>query len=301
MHWPELSAERDGSTWERLHLASQMIGKVKLANSVWTNHGWHIALQPVPEGLVTLPVDTGGRRFTLGLDLCRHAVALATDNGTRDAVALGDGTIADLHGALVGMLDRHGLPSGFHGVPNEVEEAMAFAKDDRALPYDEDAAMRLRQALVAMLPVFDRYRAGFIGKSSPVHFFWGSFDLAVTRFSGAEAPTHIGGVPGLPDAVTREAYSHEVASAGFWAGGAARAEPLFYAYAYPSPEGYAGSSLSVGGWSDELSEYVLAYDEVRGASDPEAMLKRFLEESYALAADKAGWDREALERAPVAP
>ncbi|MCJ8191186.1 DUF5996 family protein [Sphingomicrobium aestuariivivum] len=300
MHWPELDAESDGSTWARLHLASQMIGKVKLANSPWTNHGWHIALQPAAEGLATLPIDAGGRRFTLALDLCSHAIALSTDNGARDGVPLGEGTIADMHDALVAMLGRHGLPNDFNGMPNEVEDAVPFASDDRPLPYDENAAMRLRQALVAMLPVFERYRAGFIGKSSPLHFFWGSFDLAVTRFSGREAPRHPGGIPGLPDRITREAYSHEVSSAGFWGGGAAGADPIFYAYAYPSPEGYADASLSVGGWSDELSEWVLPYAEVRGADDPEGMLAAFLEESYALAARLGGWPAGLL-RAPVAP
>lgn len=301
MRWPELDPRTDAATWTRLHLASQMIGKIKLANSAWTNHGWHIALQFVAEGLQTLPIDAGGRRFTLALDLCRHTIALVTDNGTRDVVPLGEGTIADLHRALVGMLERHGLPSVFHGSPNEIEGSRPFADDRRECAYDPDAATRLRQAMSAMLPVFDRYRAGFLGKSSPVHFFWGSFDLAVTRFSGRGAPPHPGGVPGLPDRITREAYSHEVASAGFWGGGAAGAAPIFYAYAYPAPQGYADGDLSAGGWSEELSEWVLPYDAVRAAADPKAMLATFLEESYALAARLAGWDRGALERRPVAP
>ncbi|MCM8558106.1 DUF5996 family protein [Sphingomicrobium sediminis] len=301
MHWPELSAEKDGETFAKLHLVSQMLGKMKVAHSPWVNHGWHIALQPVPEGLATLPITADGRRFTLTLDLCRHATVLQTDNGTRDDVSLHSGTIADHHRALVRMLDRHGLPSKFHGTPNEVENPVPFAKDDAPRGYEEDSAMRLRQALSAMLPVFDHYRAGFAGKSSPVHFFWGSFDLAVTRFSGRDAPEHPGGLPNLPDSITREAYSHEVASAGFWAGGVVPADPIFYAYAYPEPKGYRGEELSHGGWSDELSEWVLSYDEVRQADDPAKMLGTFLEETYRVAARTAQWDRDALERVPVRP
>ncbi|WP_260483052.1 DUF5996 family protein [Sphingomicrobium flavum] len=299
--WPELSHDRDGETLALLHLASQMMGKVKLANSYWVNHGWHIALQPVPDGLSTLPIDAGGRRFTLTLDLCRHAILLGTDNGTLDQLALDAGSVAALYQGLVAMLERHGLPSEFYGLPNEVEDAVPFAEDDRARRYDPDSAARLRAALTQMLPVFDHHRAGFSGKSSPVHFFWGSFDLAVTRFSGRDAPPHPGGIPGLPDRITREAYSDEVSSAGFWAIGAAEGEPFFYAYGYPTPDGFSEADIPHGDWNDELGEWVLPYEKVRAADDPAAMLKDFLDSSYAAVADLAGWDRDRLERAPVAP
>ena len=301
MNWPELSPERDHETFALLHLASQMVGKVRLKHSPWVNHGWHVALQPEPEGLRTLPIAYEGRRFTLALDLCRHAITLATDNGTRDEVPLDAGSIAALHGSLVGMLDRHGLPTDFYPVPNEIEDALPFAKDDAPRRYDPDSATRLRQALSAVVPIFDHYRAGFAGKSSPVHFFWGAFDLAVTRFSGRDAPPHPGGMPNMPDRVMAEAYSKEVASAGFWLGGVTQAPPMFYAYAYPEPDGYRDAKLSAGEWSDDLSEWVLPYDDCRTSDDPGACLGQFLEETYRIAARQANWDRDRLERAPEAP
>ena len=301
MRWPDLDPEHDGDTFALLHFASQMIGKMKVRHSPWVNHGWHVALQPVPEGLQSLPIAADGRRFTLTLDLCRHAIALHTDNGTRDEVPLDAGSVAALHGALIGMLDRHGLPSEFHGAPNEMEEATPFAEDKANRSYDPDSAVRLRQALSAMLPVFDRYRAGFAGKSSPVHFFWGAFDLAVSRFSGRNAPPHPGGAPNMPDRIMAEAYSDEVASAGFWAGGVTQAPPIFYAYAYPEPDGYRNAKLSAGEWSDELSEWVLPYADCVSSGDPATCLRTFLEETYRLAARHGNWDRDRLERDVEAP
>lgn len=223
--WPELSMARDHETFAVLHLASQMLGKVRVAHAPWANHGWHVALQPRSNGLETLPTASGdGRTFTLVLDLCRHAIVLWVSDEARDELPLNAGSIAALHARLVAMLDRHGLPSHFSPMPNEIEGAIAFAEDKAPRLYERDSADRLRQALAAMLPVFERFRAGFTGKASPVHFWWGSFDLAATRFSGRPAPPHPGGVPGLPDRITREAYSQEVSSAGFWAGGAVEAE-----------------------------------------------------------------------------
>ena len=160
---------------------------------------------------------------------------------------------------------------------------------------------RFREALAAMLPVFERFRAGFTGKSSPLHFWWGSFDLAVTRFSGRDAPQHPGGVPGLPDRITREAYCEEVSSAGFWAGGVTQADPFFYSYAYPEPEGYRARRLPVGSFSGDWQEFVLPYAEVRAAADPAALLTSFLQSTYDAAAELAKWDRARLEREPVAP
>lgn len=300
MNWPRLDPNSDHETLTILHLASQMIGKLKVAHSPWVNHGWHVALHPVPEGLAMQPIDAGGRRFTLTLDLCRHAITLRTDNATEDAVELDAGSVAALHRRFVAMLERHSLPSDFHGTPNEIEGAVRFADDLKQRAYDPDAAQRFRESLTRMVPVFDRYRAGFTGKSSPTHFFWGSFDLAVTRFSGRDAPEHPGGVPGLPDRITREAYSEEVASCGFWGGGAVEADPFFYAYAYPSPDDYRHSTIAHGQWSDEFGEWVLPYGEVAGAKDPEAMLMAFLESAYRAAAKLADWP-EGLEREPVAP
>ena len=204
--WPELSLERDHETLALLHLASQMLGKLRVAHAPWMNHGWHVALQPNARGLGILPTAASdGRTFTLTLDLCRHAMVLWVSDGSREEVPLNAGSVAALHKRLVAILDQHGLPSGFNGKPNEIENAIPFAEDSARREYDRDSAERFREALAAMLPVFERFRAGFTGKASPVHFWWGSFDLAVSRFSGRDAPKHPGGVPGLPDRITRRA------------------------------------------------------------------------------------------------
>jgi hypothetical protein len=301
-NWPELSVARDHDTLALLHLASQMLGKIRVAHAPWTNHGWHVALQPRANGLETLPTAAGdGRTFTLVLDLCRHAIVLWVSDESRDELPLNAGSVAALHSRLVAMLDRNGLPSNFNGTPNEIEGALPFAEDKAPRNYERDSADRLREAFAAMLPVFEHYRAGFTGKSSPVHFWWGGFDLAVTRFSGRPAPTHPGGVPGLPDRITREAYCDEVSSAGFWAGGVVAAEPFFYSYAYPEPPGYRDASAGTGRFDDTFGEFVLPYAEVRAASDPAAVLTDFFQTTYRAAADLAHWDRAALEREPVAP
>jgi hypothetical protein len=279
-----------------------MLGKVRVAHAPWVNHGWHVALQPNARGLSALPTAAGdGRTFTLTLDLCRHAMVLWVSDGSREEVPLNAGSVAALHKRLIAILDQHGLPSNFNGKPNEIEGAIPFAEDTERREYDRDSADRFREALAAMLPVFARFRAGFAGKASPLHFWWGSFDLAVTRFSGRDAPTHPGGVPGLPDRVTREAYSQEESSAGFWAGGATAAEPFFYSYAYPEPEGFRTKPIANARFDETYGEFVLPYADVRAASDPERMLGEFFQSTYDLAADLARWDRSALEREPVAP
>jgi hypothetical protein len=300
--WPELDPARDHETLALLHLASQMLGKIRVAHAPWTNHGWHVALQPRANGLETLPTASGdGRTFTLVLDLCRHAIVLWVSDESRDELPLNAGSVAALHSRLVAMLDRNGLPSSFNGKPSEIENAAPFAEDKAPRIYDRDSADRFRQALAAMLPVFDRFRAGFTGKASPVHFWWGGFDLAATRFSGRPAPPHPGGMPGLPDRITREAYSQEESSAGFWAGGVVRAEPFFYSYAYPEPPGLRDRKLSAGGFDAQWQEFTLPYGEVRAAADPDSMLSGFLQSTYEAAADLAEWDRARLEREPVAP
>jgi hypothetical protein len=300
--WPELSVERDHETLAILHLAAQMLGKVRVAHAPWMNHGWHVALQPNARGLGILPTAaSGGRTFTLTLDLCRHAIVLWISDGGREELPLNAGSIAALHRRLVALLDLHGLPSDFNGMPNEIPDAVAFTEDHQARDYNRDSAERFRAALAAMLPVFAGFRAGFSGKASPVHFWWGSFDLAVSRFSGRKAPPHPGGLPGLPDRITREAYSDEVSSAGFWAGGATAAEPFFYSYIYPEPDGYRAAKLVHGRFDGSFGEFVLPYEEVRAASDPGAMLTKFFQSTYDAAANLAKWDRAALEREPVAP
>jgi hypothetical protein len=300
--WPELSVERDHETLALLHLASQMLGKIRVAHAPWMNHGWQVALQPNARGLGFTPTKaSGGRTFTLTLDLCRHAIVLWVSDGAREELPLNAGSVAALHRRLVAMLDAHGLPSSFNGTPNELPDAIPFAQDSAARAYDRDSAERFRGALAAMLPVFALFRAGFAGKASPVQFWWGSFDLAAGRYSGRPAPPHPGGMPGLPDRIAREAYSHEVSSAGFWAGGATPAEPFFYSYIYPEPDGYRAGTPAHGHYDETFGECVLPYAEVRAASDPERMLLEFFQSTYDLAADLAHWDRTALERAPVAP
>jgi hypothetical protein len=300
--WPELDATRDHETFAVLHLAAQMLGKIRVAHAPWMNHGWHVALQPNARGFSTLPTAAGdGRTFTLTLDLCRHAMVLWASDETREEVPLNAGSVAALHKRLVAMLDRNGLPSSFDGKPNEIEGAVPFADDHAPRDYDRESAARLREAFAAMLPVFARFRAGFSGKASPVQLWWGSFDLAVSRFSGRKAPQHPGGLPGLPDRITREAYSHEVTSAGFWAGGAVAAEPFFYSYIYPEPNGYRATELAHGRFDESFGEFILPYAEVQAASDPEAMLLDFFQATYDSAAELADFDRAALEREPVAP
>ena len=301
-NWPKLDPAKDHQTLTVLHLASQMLGKMRVRHAPWTNHGWHVALQPNARGLATLPTAAAdGRTFTLALDLCRHAIVLTTSGSEREELPLDAGSISALHSGLVSMLQKHGLPSDFSGTPNEVADAVPFGSDRRPMAYEAESATRFREALAAMLPVLERFRAGFTGKSSPVHFWWGSFDLAVTRFSGRTAPQHPGGVPGLPDRVTREAYSQEVSSAGFWAGGVTEAAPFFYSYAYPEPPAFRDQPVAAGGWNADWQEFTLSYEEVRSAADPAAVLTSFLQSTYDAAANLADWDRVKLEREPVAP
>jgi hypothetical protein len=300
--WPELSVERDHETLALLHLAAQMIGKIRVAHAPWLNHGWHVALQPKARGLGIYPTAASGdRTFTLTLDLCRHAIVLWISDGGREEVPLNAGSIAALHKRLVTILDAHDLPTDFNGRPNEIPDAVPFAEDTASREYDRDSAERFRSALAAMLPVFARFRAGFSGKASPVHFWWGSFDLAVSRFSGRKAPPHPGGVPGLPDRIAREAYSDEVSSAGFWAGGVTPAEPFFYSYAYPEPDGFRSAGVHPGRFDETFGEFMLPYSDVRASGDPDRMLMEFFQSAYDSAADLARWDRQALEREPVAP
>ena len=249
------------------------------------------------------PIAANGRRFELVLDLCAHAIVLRSSSGMRDAIPLEGATIAELHRGLIDMIERNGFPSEFHGRPNEVPDAVPFARDTAPRTYSRDSAERLRDAFSRVVPIFERFRAGFLGKASPVHFFWGSFDLAVTRFSGREAPRHPGGVPGLPDRITREAYSHEVSSAGFWPGGVTAAEAIFYSYAYPEPQGFRTATVAPAAarFDEALGEFTLPYEDVRRSAIPETELIAFLQSSYEAAAKLANWDRAALEREVVAP
>jgi hypothetical protein len=297
MPWPELSEARDGPTIAALHLYSQIIGKAAVALLPWRNHGWHVTLRVHPRGLRTEPLYGAGGPFELGLDLVDHEFTFA-DSGGKHRLELQPMSVAQFHGDVTTLLEKAGHEVRLHPAPNEIDPAIPFAEDHAPRAYDRDSASRLLAALLNADRVFRLFRSGFLGKASPVHFFWGSFDLAVTRFSGRPAPLHPGGIPNLPDEVTREAYSHEESSAGFWPGGAGGGgEPFFYSYAYPAPEGFGAARVEpeAARFDDGLGEFVLPYEAVRSAPEPDSALLAFLESTYAAAADLAGWDRAGLE------
>jgi hypothetical protein len=295
--WPALpfSAWRD--TAATLHMWTQIVGKVRLASSPWVNHSWHVTLYVTARGLTTSAIPHGERSFQIDFDFIDHKLIVSTCDGVRRELPLKAQPTADFYRALMASLDDLEVPVKIHARPNEVVNAIPFAEDRVHASYDPDAANRFWRALVQVDRVLKAFRAGFCGKCSPVHFFWGSFDLAVTRFSGRAAPAHPGGFPNMPDAVTREAYSHEVSSAGFWPGSDEAPEPIFYSYAYPSPVGFESFEVrpEAASWSTALREFVLPYEAVRASASPDATLMAFLESTYQAAAAAGGWDRDALE------
>jgi hypothetical protein len=294
--WPDLRPDW-GATREALHRWTQIVGKVRLALTPWQIHGWHSTFYLTARGLTTSPIPHGTRVFQIDFDFLDRELAIACDDGAVRRLPLGPQSVAGFYDAVGAALSELGLHVTIHGHPNEIPGALPFRDDREARPYDAEAVTRFWRALLQADRVFKLFRTGFLGKSSPVHFFWGSFDLAVTRFSGRQAPPHPGGVPQLPDAVTREAYSHEVSSAGFWPGGAGVDHPAFYAYAYPVPEGFSAARVEPAAayFHSPLGEFLLSYEAVRTAADPDATLMAFLESTYVAAADAAKWDRESLE------
>lgn len=293
--WPEIDPARDAETLAALHLFSQVVGKAATAVLPWRNHGWHLTLRLHPRGMRTEPLFLDSGTVELDLDLAGDALRIVDDRGGRQTVALRPMSVADFYGETHDALARLGHRIAIDRRPNEVDPAIAFTEDMAVRGYDGDSARRVHGALLAADRVLRQFRSSFLGKASPVHFFWGSFDLAVTRFSGRTAPRHPGGIPNLPDAVTREAYSHEVSSAGFWPGGVATGAPFFYSYAYPAPAGFEGADVkpAEARWDAPLGEFVLDYEVVR--RDGDAALLAFLETTYAAAADLGGWDRAALD------
>jgi len=295
--WPALSAARDRPTIVTLHLFSQVVGKVPTALVPWRNHGWHLTLHLTPRGLRTEPIHAPGGTFALHFDLVDHLFIYESAADLMTAV-LHSMSVADFYRSVMGMLEEAGHDVRIHAAPNEIEPAIPFAEDKEVRSYDRDSARRLHGALLQADRVFRQFRSGFLGKASPVHFFWGGFDLAVTRFSGRPAPLHPGGFPNMPDEVTREAYSHEVSSAGFWPGGASfEGDPFFYSYAYPTPDGFADAKVqpAAAHFGGDFGEFVLDYAAVRSAADPDAALLAFLQSTYEAAASLAHWDRAALE------
>ena len=296
--WPELPLAAWADTYATLHLWLQVVGKVRLALSPWTNHSWHVTLYVSPTGLTTTAIPCGAGSFEIAFDFIAHRLRIRSSDGRTGGFALAPQTVADFYAALMRELDDIGVHAHIYGTPNEVPDPIPFARDDVHRSYDAEYANRFWRILVECDRVFKRFRARFLGKCSPVHVFWGAPDLAVTRFSGRRAPPHPGGIPNLPDRVTRDAYSHEVSSAGFWPGGGPVPYPAFYAYAYPEPPGFATAAVEpvAAAYNTDLREFILPYDAVREAPDPDAMLLAFLQSTYLAAAEHAGWDRAALER-----
>ncbi|WP_448204873.1 DUF5996 family protein [Azospirillum sp. sgz302134] len=301
--WPDIPYEPWRDTCAALHLYTQIVGKYRLARTPWVNHSWHATLYVNGRGLTTGLIPDGPGGVEVAFDFIDHAVVGCATDGRSGRFALGPTTVAGFHARFLELLTWLGGTPRLHDRPNEVPDPVPFAADRAERPYDADAVRRFFGALVSVDGVLKRFRTAYLGKASPVHFFWGSFDLAVTRFSGAPAPLHPGGVPALPDDVTREAYSHEVSSAGFWPGGGVIKEPAFYSYAYPAPKGFADSGIEPEDacFNRDLGEFLLPYNAVRQSADPEATLMAFLESTYRAAAELGGWERDRLECAPGKP
>ena len=296
--WPSIPFEEWKETYATLHRWTQMVGKIRLALAPWVNHSWNVTLYVTSRGLTTSPIPYGSRSFQIDFDFIGHQFWIRTSEGEFVRMALRPVSVAEFHRELFARLAELGLDVKISTMPCEIADAIPFQEDTVHAAYDAEQAHRFWRALAHADRVLKRFRSGFLGKCSPVHFFWGGFDLAVTRFSGRTAPRHPGGIPHMPDWVTREAYSHEVASCGFWPGAEALPEPVFYAYAYPEPPGYGAVRARPGGarYHEQLREFILPYEEVRRSATPDETLLAFLQSTYEAAADRAAWDRAALER-----
>jgi hypothetical protein len=295
--WPELPYTAWQGSAATLQLWTQIVGKIKLKLTPWLNHSWHVALYVTARGLTTGPIPAAGRMLQIDFDFIDHVLWLRTSDGHFRQLMLKPTPVAEFYADVVIALKELDVAVTISTMPCEIADCIAFDRDTKHASYDADYANRFWRILSRAHGVMARFRTGFLGKSSPVHFFWGSFDLAVTRFSGRKAPSHPGGVPHLPDSVAREAYSHEVSSAGFWPGGGAIDYPAFYSYAYPAPEGFSEATVTPGAafFSPELGEFIYPYNAMRMARDPDAALMEFLQSSYAAAAELAKWDRKVLE------
>ena len=295
--WPDIAYTSWEETCAGLHLWCQIVGKYRLRHAVWLNHSWHATLYVTPRGLTTGLVTDPNIPVTVSFDFCDHRLIVEAADGRVSGFDLEPMSVAMFHERFAAAIEHGGADSRFNGRPNEVPDPIPFRRDTETRPYDAAAVSRFHGALLCVHDVFVRFRSGFHGKVSPAHLFWGSFDFAVTRFSGRTAPSHPGGVPNLPDTVTREAYSHEVSSAGFWPGNG-YGEAMFYSYAYPFPKGMAKMPVrpDAAFWNEELGEFLLPYDAVRTAKDPVNTLLAFLQTTYDAAADTGKWDRAALER-----
>ncbi len=296
--WPALPLEPWQSTCATLHRWTQIVGKIRLAGMPWINHSWHVTLYVTARGLTTASIPWKGHSFQIDFDFIDHKLLICASDGSVRSLALRPRSVADFYRELMASVRELDIDVVIYAAPNELEDATPFAQDETHASYDADSANRFWRVLAGAERVFTEFRSRFIGKCSPAHFFWGSLDLAVTRFSGRPGPQHPGGVPHLPDRVVREAYSHELSSAGFWPGDRRVPYPAFYSYAYPEPAGFSKAAVLPAGafYSSELHEFLLPYDAMRKSESPDRTLLDFLQSTYEAAADLGRWDRAALEK-----
>ncbi|WP_018479325.1 DUF5996 family protein [Pontibacter roseus] len=295
--WPPLAFSEAKDTYETLHLWTQIAGKIRLSKMHWINHSWHVALYVTPTGLSTGAIPDQEKYFQLDFDFTKHQLQVSTSTGEAHSISLQELSVASCYEKTLQALRAFDIQVNIHEVPNELENPIPFPKDFQHATYHPAHAAALHQVLMQSHKVLTEFRAAFQGKCSPVHFFWGSFDLAVSRFSGRDAPKHPGGVPNLPDWVAQDAYSKEVCSCGFWPGNEAFPKAAYYSYIYPEPEGYKEADITPkqAYYEAQLREYILPYEAVQQADDPAGMLMDFLQSTYEAAANLAKWDREALE------
>jgi hypothetical protein len=296
--WPELPLSAWSDTYATLHMWTQIVGKIRLVQTPWINHSWHVPLYVTATGLTTSPIPHGLRTFEINFDFIRHELAIQASDGRSGVFSLEPQSVAAFYRRLMAELEKLNLGVGICKKPNEVAEPIRFDLDETHKSYSAEHANRFWRILIQTDRILKEFRARFIGKNSPVHFFWGALDLACTRFSGRSAPRHPGGVPNLPDFVAREAYSHEVSSCGFWPGGGPVPYAAFYSYAYPEPADFSKASIEPAAafYSSDLHEFILPYDTVRQAESPDRMLLEFFQTTYEAAANLAHWDRQSLER-----
>jgi hypothetical protein len=294
--WPALPFAEWKATAKTLHIWTQIVGKIRLALTPWINHSWHVTLYVTARGLTTSPMYIGARVLEIDFDFVDHVLRFRMGEGIEKTIRLAPKSVAKFYGEVMAALADLEISVELNTTPNEVDPAIPFEKNETDSSYDPEYANRFWHVLLQSDRVFKEFRSEFCGKCSPVHFFWGSFDLAVTRFSGRRAPQHPGGVPHLPDAVTREAYSHEVSSLGFWPGNEMMPEPIFYSYAYPAPDGFAEAKVkpAFASFNAQLKEFVLPYEQMRASDAPDAALLDFARSTYDAASTLGDWDRAAL-------
>jgi hypothetical protein len=296
--WPDLPFDEWKDTCTTLHMWMQIVGKIRLVQTPWLNHSWHVPLYVTARGMTTSPIPYDARTFEIDFDFIDHCLWIRTSDAMTRTLALQPRSVADFYRELFAHLADLGFDIKIYAKPNEVVDAIPFKQDYLHASYDAEYANRFWRVLAQADRVFKQFRTGFIGKCSPVHFFWGSFDLAVTRFSGRTAPKHPGGIPNCPDWVAQEAYSHELSSCGFWPGSEAMPAPVFYAYAYPEPPGFNTARVrpDEGNYYPALGEFILPYAAVRQSQSPDTMLLEFLQSTYEAAANLGKWDRTAIEQ-----